>query len=237
MTKYPWLLRFPRLYAWLSLRRRAVNYEKALYLLSIGKGDVVFDIGANLGYYTFLFSKLVGAEGRVHCFEPVPTTYEKLLENIRSCENIRTNNIASGEKRGEAEIRYNSRDLEKASLLASSHKTDSSATVEVIPLDTYVDEADLHRLDFVKCDVEGYELYALRGMERTLRHFHPELSLEVTLPLDEEKALLSFLQDIGYDTFRKVEKSFPTYELNRENRPRDYFYLHAFSSKIATPPS
>ena len=214
-----------------------VNYEKVLYLLSIGKGDVVFDIGANLGYYTFLFSKLAGSEGRIHCFEPVPITYEKLLQNIRSCENVRPNNVAVGAKRIKSEICYDSHDLEKASLLAPPHETESSATVEIIPLDTYIDEADLHRLDFVKCDVEGYELHALRGMEQTLRRFHPELSLEVTLPLNERKALLSFLQDIGYDTFRKVEKGFPVYELNRENRLEDYFYLHAFSSKIATPPS
>lgn len=237
MIKYPWLLRFPRLYAYISLKRRNVNYEKALYLLSIDKGNVVFDIGANLGYYTFLFSKLVGAEGRVHCFEPVPTTYKRLLENIQSCENVRTNNIASGEKRGEAEIRYNSQDLEKASLLSPPHKTDNSNMVEIIPLDTYVDEIDLHRLDFIKCDVEGYELYALKGMEGTLRRFRPELSVEVTLSFDDKKALLFFLQDIGYDTFRKVEKGFPAYELDRRDRPEDYFYLHAFSSKITTSPS
>jgi len=214
-----------------------VNYEKVLYLLSIGKGDVVFDIGANLGYYTFLFSKLAGPKGCVHAFEPVPRTYEKLLTNTQTCKNLRLNNVAAGEKRIKSEICYDSHDLEKASLLAPPHETDSSTTVEIIPLDTYIDEADLHRLDFVKCDVEGYELHALRGMEQTLRRFHPELSLEVTLPLNERKALLSFLQDIGYDTFRKVEKGFPAYELNRGNRLEDYFYLHAFSSKIATPPS
>ena len=135
------------------------------------------------------------------------------------------------------EICYDSQDLGKASLFASPQKTDSSDMVKVIPLDTYVDEGDLHRLDFVKCDVEGYELHALRGLEQTLCRFHPELSLEVTLPLNERKALLSFLQDIGYDTFRKVEKGFPAYELHRGNRLEDYFYLHAFSSKIATPPS
>ena len=208
-----------------------------MYLQQIKWGSTVFDLGANIGYYTLLFSKLTGPKGCVHAFEPVPRTYEKLLKSTQTCKNLKLNNVAAGERRTKSEICYDSHDLEKASLLAPPHETDSSTTVEIIPLDTYIDEADLHRLDFVKCDVEGYELHALRGMEQTLRRFHPELSLEVTLPLNERKALLSFLQDIGYDTFRKVEKGFPVYELNRENRLEDYFYLHAFSSKFATPPS
>lgn len=233
MTKHAWLLRFPRLYAWFALRRRAVNYEKILYLLSIKRGEVVFDIGANWGYFTFLFSKLTGPKGCVHCFEPVPITYEKLLSNMQYCKNIKFNNIAVGEKRKMARISYDTSDLEKASLLSFPKSNDSFANVEVIPLDDYVAETEISRLDSIKCDVEGYELHALRGMEQTLCRFHPKLTLEVTLPMGERQALLIFLKEIGYDHFRKVEVGFPVYEPESKNHLEDYFYLHAFSSKAS----
>jgi FkbM family methyltransferase len=226
------LLRFPKLYAFLALKRRNPNFEKVLYLRQIKWGSTVFDVGANLGYYTLLFSKLTGPKGCVHAFEPVPRTYDKLQKNTQACKNLKLSNFAAGERRTKSEICYDSKDLGKASLCTSPQKSESSNIVEVVPLDDYVEELDLSRLDFVKCDVEGYELHAMRGMEKTLQRFRPQLSLEVSLTLDDKKALLSFLQDIGYDTFRKVEKGFPAYEGSPKNHSSDYFYLHAFSSKV-----
>ena len=49
--------------------------EKRVYLALVREGDVVFDIGANLGHFTLLFSDLVGRRGEVHAFEPVPPTF------------------------------------------------------------------------------------------------------------------------------------------------------------------
>ena len=59
------------------------SLEKRLYLSLIREGDVVFDLGANLGYFTLLFSDLVGRGGEVHAFEPVPPTFARLRETIR----------------------------------------------------------------------------------------------------------------------------------------------------------
>tara|TARA_B110000438_G_C15641804_1_gene575650 strand:+ start:32 stop:547 length:516 start_codon:yes stop_codon:yes gene_type:complete len=166
MYRFELLLKFPKLYASLALRIRKPNFEKVLYLREIKHDYTVFDLGANIGYFTYLYSKLVGERGCVHAFEPVPLTYKKLCQNTKRCNNLSLNNFAIGEKDEKGIISYDPQDL------------------------------------------------------------------EVSLTLDNEKALLSFLQDIGYDTFRKVEKGFPAYEANRKNHSSDYFYLHAFSSKV-----
>ncbi|MDA1047338.1 MAG: FkbM family methyltransferase [Verrucomicrobia bacterium] len=231
MTKFSWLLRFPHVYAWLSAWKSSVNFEKQLYLRSIKKGDVIFDIGANIGYFSVLFSKLCGKHGYVHCFEPVPETFESLEHALRNLKNAKANNLAAGDSEGRMEMSYDPKDPEKASLLGESIAPASTRTVKVLPLDTYARQVKLSRLDFLKCDVEGFELNALKGMKDTLARHRPQISLEITLPDEGRIELVELLESLGYDSFRKIEKGFPQYDPNQGPRQDgDYFYLHATSS-------
>jgi FkbM family methyltransferase len=231
MNRFPWLLRFPQVYAWLSARKSSVNFEKQLYLRSIKKGDVIFDIGANLGYFSVLFSKLCGKHGYVHCFEPVPETFESLEYALRNLKNIKANNLAAADSEGMMEISYDPKDSEKSSLLGELTAPGSTRTVKVLPLDAYAREVKLNRLDFLKCDVEGFELIALKGMKDTLELHRPQLSLEITLADEQRIELIELLQSLGYDSFRKIEKGFPKYDPNQGPlQDGDYFYLHATSS-------
>ncbi len=231
MTKYSWLLSFPRIYAWLSAKRKSVNYEKQLYLRTIRKGDVIFDIGANIGYYSLLFSKLCGKQGFVHCFEPVPETFQLLLDSLVNSSNTKANNFAAGDSEKSMEISYDPEDSEKATLLRESDSTNSVRMVKILPLDIYAREIQLKRLDFLKCDVEGFELKALTGMKDTLANHLPQISLEITLAQEQRFELIDFLKDLGYDSFRKIEKGFPRYDPKQDTQIEgDYFYLHATSS-------
>jgi hypothetical protein len=75
--------RAPQVYlATLKILQRG-SPEKRLYISIISKGDVVIDAGANVGYFTMLFSDLVGPYGRVHAFEPVPATFSILSRNLQ----------------------------------------------------------------------------------------------------------------------------------------------------------
>jgi tRNA G37 N-methylase Trm5 len=58
------------------------EYETDLIKKEIDRGDVVLDLGANIGYYTLLFAKKVGDEGRVYAFEPDPTNFSLLKKNV-----------------------------------------------------------------------------------------------------------------------------------------------------------
>ena len=66
----------------------------------LSKGDIAFDVGANIGWYTTLLSQLVGPYGSVHAFEPVVGTFQTLETNCKmnACANVRLNNYALGEK-------------------------------------------------------------------------------------------------------------------------------------------
>tara|TARA_B100000902_G_scaffold246720_1_gene233534 strand:+ start:527 stop:1231 length:705 start_codon:yes stop_codon:yes gene_type:complete len=231
VTKYSWLLRFPHIYAWLSAKRSSINYEKQLYLRIIRKGDVIFDVGANIGYYSVLFSKLCGKHGFVHCFEPVPETFQLLQNSLANSNNAKASNIAAGDSEEMMGISYDPEDSEKATLLGGSDSTCSIRMVKVLPLDAYAREIELKRLDFLKCDVEGFELKALKGMKDTLANHLPQISLEVTLPDEQRLELIDLLESLGYDSFRKIEKGFPRYDPQQDRQIEgDYFYLHATSS-------
>jgi hypothetical protein len=78
----PVLARVPRLYRRLVRLRRAPNAEKLVFLSAVRAGDTVFDVGANTGYYTVLFSHLVGRRGCVHGFEPVAPTMTYLVITV-----------------------------------------------------------------------------------------------------------------------------------------------------------
>lgn len=229
MHKFKLLLHFPKLYALLASKRKKVNYEKLIYLRSINKGNVIFDIGANIGNFTKLFSILCGNKGEVHCFEPIPETYHALLRGVNHLKNVRPQNIAAGHTNSRMPMSYDSSDSEKASL-SQTNNTDK-CEVEVIRLDDYISKLDLKRLDFVKCDVEGYELEALEGMKLSLRAFLPQICLEVTVSYQKRIKIVNLLKSLGYNCFRKVESGYPLYEPEEDNLSTDdYFYLHASSS-------
>ncbi len=231
IKKYSWLLKFPGIYAWLMSKKCSVNYEKLLYLRSIKKGDVIFDIGANIGYYSILFAKLCGKNGFVHCFEPVPETFEYLLKNMENCENAKLNNIAAASLEDTMEIAFDPYDAEKASLIFSPNSRSTTRVVSALPLDNYAKKIKLDRLNFLKCDAEGYELEVLKGMVKTLSKHLPKLCIEITLKQKEKVELIELLMQLGYDSFQKVEKGFPTFDLKQEIKDReDYFYLYATSS-------
>ncbi len=139
----------------------------------IKKGDVVIDIGANIGYYSVLFSKLVGRKGRVYAFEPLPKNFSLLLKNLKvnNCSNVSAFNCAVSSTNGIATFRYNKRYLGGGSLSYKEEHTDSFE-VMTIKLDDFIKKAD-----FVKMDIEGHEPEALKGM-KNLRFDH--LIIEMT---------------------------------------------------------
>ena len=100
-------------------RQGGINYDLYLYKKRepmctdflihssiLKEGDVVLDIGANIGYYVLIESKLVGKTGQVYAVEPVTSTFELMQKNLQlnGLTNVSASNFAFGEKDGESEI-------------------------------------------------------------------------------------------------------------------------------------
>jgi FkbM family methyltransferase len=214
------LAQTPGVYSRLLGRRRRVNREKLAFLAIVRRGDVVFDVGANVGYYTLLFSHLVGSRGQVHAFEPVPPTFELLAANVereRRFDNVVLNDCALAAADGSLPLFVPGSDYGQASI--ARHGAGSWAaprevltyTCRATTVDGYLGTQRGERPpSFVKCDVEGAELRVLEGAVATLRKRPPLLHLEVNAdwtrslgyePLD----LVRFLAGFGYSRFLLVD--------------------------------
>ena len=188
--------------------------ETSILKRLVHRGDSVLDVGANLGWYTTLFSKLVGLEGQVLSVEPVPICYKTLEGNIRIneiCKNVVPLNIALANHQGEGTIHlFNDQPDTHSSLSALGYTEYETIKVQVDTVDNVV-ARNLKRLHVLKIDAEGAERDVLRGAARTLSDERPIVMLEIhfgtCLPAGYEPSLLiGYLRSFGYVFYRMVGK-------------------------------
>jgi FkbM family methyltransferase len=170
-------------------------------LSRLGPGSVFLDIGANVGYYSLMAHRRVGPGGRVLSFEPNPPTLAKLRRNIAlsGAEGIEVFDVALSDRDEEVSIFCPTDAAQhshgEASLRRQGWSDYDRAEVHATRLDDAL-PGDLDRLDFVKIDVEGAELLAFRGAEKTIKRFRPVILMELN-----QAASRSF----GHDTLEAVE--------------------------------
>ena len=134
----------------------------ALLRRIVKPGMVVIDVGANIGYFTILCSRLVGIGGKVYAFEPESKNFNALCNNLtlNQCSNVVVTQKAVSDTEGPAYLLLHPTGWGAHKL--SSLCSPISALIETITLDNFM--ADSDRVDIAKIDVEGAELKVLRGM-------------------------------------------------------------------------
>jgi len=155
-------------------------YEK---FYSLKKGDIVIDVGANIGAFAVKAALEVAPDGHVFAIEPSMSNFRLLEKNIRenSLEECCTAiPCAFGNSTSTGMLEIYTRG-ESNSLVSRPHsdgiKSIGSENVRIDTLDNALLQ-QLDHLDFLKVDVEGFELEVLKGAERTLERFHPKIALE-----------------------------------------------------------
>lgn len=141
--------------------------ETALSQALIRPGDRVLDIGANMGYYTVLFADWAGPSGMVYAVEPDPDNLALLDANTRDLQQqgrVSLHALALGVASGSAKL-FRSKDNIGMHRLYDSICCDGSYTEVAV---CRGDDLALAPLDFLKIDIEGYEIFALRGLSNTL---------------------------------------------------------------------
>ncbi len=146
-------------------------------------GQTVLDIGANFGVFTKLFSQIVGPQGSVIAFEPVPKTFRTLAAGVERLHlhNVQVVNKAVSDQVGTVLMSVPQFAENKGENLYESHITSLPDSPDAFAVGALtIDSLDLSRVDFMKIDVEGHELAVLRGSRKTLQKYHPTLMVEVT---------------------------------------------------------
>jgi FkbM family methyltransferase len=145
----------------------------------LAAGNVVLDVGANIGYYTLIFARGVGPEGRVFAFEPEPGNFALLQENVAAngYRNVTLSRLAASDRAGRARLYLDPVNAGDCRIY-DSRDNRPSVEIETVRLDD-VFEASPERIDLIKMDIQGAEAAALRGMRRLLeRHRQVRLVLE-----------------------------------------------------------
>jgi FkbM family methyltransferase len=143
-------------------------HEHALLTRYVKPGMTVLDIGANVGLYTCLLSRLVGDTGRVHAFEPEPALFACARRNcdVNGRRNVTLHQAAVGATAGTATLTRSAVNSGDNRIREGEASGDAGAAVRVVALDEILGDA---KPDFIKMDVQGYERHVLRGMSGTLR--------------------------------------------------------------------
>ncbi len=179
--------------------------RKRLYGL-IHLGNMVIDVGANVGDITMHMAKLVGPEGRVYAFEPHPVNHGRVMRNLalNAFGNIKLERMGLGNDPGKFAMQ--SRDDANQGMnriVPGSQGISSDESIDVTTLDDYVRENGLRSLEVIKIDVEGFESRVIQGGMATLRRWKPVLFIEVDeVNLAEQgsspQQLLALLVELGY---------------------------------------
>ena len=139
------------------------------------KQIIVLDVGANVGYFSLVCNE-VFKKPKIYAFEPIEYTYDILNKNIKSIQDIETFNMGLGDKQKTVRMSY---DPEHSSL---SHETENgNLEVEVITLDSFLNDKNISQIDLLKIDTETYEKNVLLGAKETLsktKFIHMEITLQ-----------------------------------------------------------
>lgn len=190
---------FP-VYGWAPMYGGWEPEAQRLIATHVLPGDVVYDVGGNYGIHTILFARLVGAEGRVVAFEPLPHLAGALRDNVdlNGFSNVVCDERALADYTGEGSFLVGHH--EGAGQLVGPDEA-ASRTVPVTTVDEVVFGEGQRPPTLVKIDVEGAEAAVLEGARRVLDAHGPTLLIDLH-NVEQDVGVGRVLADLGYVAFR-----------------------------------
>ncbi|HCI04381.1 TPA: hypothetical protein DEW47_00135 [Patescibacteria group bacterium] len=235
--------KFPLKYQWdWKLEMLLSLYEKDTTVLfrKIIKPDmIIVDIGAHIGYYSRIFSKLTKEGGVVYAFEPDHDNYKLLKLNTKNLKNIRIFNEALSDKTGSISF-YKSNNTGYHSLV-TQNSVKEVATVPTQTLDNFIQENRVAKIDLIKIDVEGGEPVVFDGCKNIFKQSSLIIVMEFTPDNFQKLGLspFSFLNNLqksyGFSLYEIVSngkiKNIQIENLNIETIMRDKESINLFLKK------
>jgi len=196
----------------------------------IDKGDIIIDIGANLGYYSFLFARWTGSSGKVFAVEPIAVYNEIFNEKAKKYKNITLYPYALGTEEKTVELVSSSHNGFLNTGLPHIYDSNHDGKIEN---QDFIFKAEMkkpsilfenmNRIDYIKCDIEGFEYIVLSDMKEIIRKCKPKVQVEVWA--DNEKKVLELFDELEYTPY-KLHKHQLVPQIGSEySFPGDYIFL------------
>ena len=201
--------------------------DSEMFLKLVDGCAVMFDIGANFGWYTLITTKQY-PNLRIDAFEPVLSTYNRLKTNIalNICHNTVLHNFGLSDKSGSSDINFYPEGSGNASLLNLTGKATNSIAAKFKTLN----EVAYDKVDIIKCDVEGAELLVLKGGDIVISEKKPIILIELCEKwlnqfYTSRVEIIAYLKARGYSCFTaNGEVLSPSNGEAHEGN--NYFFLH-----------
>lgn len=191
----------------------------------IDNDDTVLDIGANLGYFCKTFARLA-KNGKVIAIEPVPAFYETLTYFLGSYKNVTIHNVALGTENGKIDMVLPTSDGMIRTGLPHIAKDEAekkeNKTVEVAIVKGSELLANLESLNYIKCDIEGYEWTVFQEIKPVIEKHRPIIQLEISG--ENEENMLDYFKKLDYQQYGVV--NFEVIEENgKQQEPGDFLFV------------
>ena len=208
--------------------RRGAWHEPELEILphALEEGETAIDIGANFGLYAYHLSKIVGPRGKVFCFEPIPftaRTFRLVQRGLGFRDNVELVAKGASDRSGRTQFTvpvmstgaisaglvHMGRNDERPGKEKKANWATKQVDCEVVAIDEYL--PDVRDVALVKCDIEGADLFAMRGMRKTLERHKPTVIIEITPWYLEGFGLAvrdvtGFFEELGYGCYRYADR-------------------------------
>lgn len=208
--------------------------ETDLVMRLVRPGATVYDIGANIGWYSLNLSRALGESVTIHAFEPIRGTFDMLEQNLaaNSATSVRAHNMGLSDRAGELVFYFYPEGSGNTSTANLSGRDD---VVEVTCPVTTLDEFSASAggcVDFIKCDVEGAELMVFSGGARTIERCRPivfaELLRKWSMPFGyHPNDVLDFFGSLGYQCYVPCASGLRAFgRVDDDTVETNYFFLH-----------
>lgn len=183
---------------------------KKWFVDNIQKDWVIFDCGANIGYYSILFSRLA-SQGTIYAFEPIYKTHQMLIDNLayNNVKNAITEPYALGNCVGTF----------KDKIFDIWGKPPKETEYPFMTIDAYVEARHIEKIDCIKIDTDSFDFEVLQGAKETLSRFNPYVMVELNHALamrgQSNMQALKWLMSLGYDCAEVFD--FDNFLIKRDN--------------------
>jgi len=192
----------------LGLLKKNPSYRWHYFVTEFLKeGDHIVDIGANLGYFTTQFAEKVKSGGHLYCVEPVQPFQKQLKKLINGKPNVTLLPFALGEENDKVVTLGIPAEFQKlgylrhgtTTLLHSGNRADGKYSFEATMKKGSDLFNNLPKLDYIKCDIEGYETVVFPEMRNIIEKYQPIVQLETWGV--QLMTMYNFFKDLGYAAF------------------------------------
>jgi len=163
------------------------------------KNSIIFDLGANVGYYSAIFS-YYSPKGKIFAFEPGYKNFNFLKLNVKNYSNIYLSDNAVSNFTGE-----------KKDIIHSIWNVETEQRLfRFIKIDDYIVQNKINEIDLIKIDIDGYELEALQGMKNVLKNLNPYFLIEINHAAKTrnttEQQIINYMKSYNYLVLKILDK-------------------------------